>query len=1202
VIGTQWSTPTGLTFSPDLRAVEAGEHFDGRRASRWTSRCNRFRHQQGVLEMKCKVSLTLAVLLVMLGFSPKLKAQVAGASLSGTVTDVSGGAIANAQVSAKNTATAVVTTGAANSDGYYDIANLLPGDYEVTVSAPNFNSKATQVTLTVGAKQVFNISLVVGHSTEVVQVSESAPTVELATSTISSVVEGAEVRELPLNGRDWASLATLQPGVVSVRTQEQVQQIGSHARGLGLQMSIGGARPTQNSYRLNGMIINDYSNAGPGSVLGQNLGVDAIQEFSVLTSDYSAEYGYSSGGIINAITRSGTNQFHGSAYEFLRNSALDAANFFENAANLKKAPFRRNQFGGSAGGPIWKDKIFVFGDYEGLRQSKGITNIADVPSAEARRGFLGDSTTGAPLVPITVDPNIAKYLTFYPAPNAGLHSPGNGATCNQTTVICNTGKYAFSGGQVVPENYYTTRADVKVTDKDSLNGSWYYDRSSFTQPDSLNQVLDQFLVGRQGATLEETHLFGSRMSNTARFGYNRSYADGQLTVKAINPAAADTAFGMGNGLFAPRTTVPGLTVFGGGLKGQSVQNYLLETYQFFDDATRNFGKHDLKFGVMVIRYHENLFAPFREDGVVTFSTLSDFLTNNVHRASAPPNLANIREHNLVTTIPAVYIQDDWKIRPNLTLNLGLRYEMETIPTETHGLVDNLPTPSTDPGGQNCPNCQHVFFTKNPTNKNFEPRLGFAWDPFHNGKTAVRGGFGIFDSLPLPYELVINNAQTSPFNVTGSASACTNGVTTGCIPQGAFPNNGILALLTNPAVANQTWNYVEPAPHRNYVYQYNLNIQRQVGSSTSITVAYSGSRGLHNPTQMDDINTVFPYRVDGRWLFPNPSCAGPNASATCFAPGPGIVAGHPVNAFVSANGSVQTTLWESMSYYNALQVQVLKRMSHGFQVQGAFTWSKTMDTSSGSFAGDNFAGDVSPTVPWWDLRITRGLSDFNVGRNLVINALYDIPVPQSFHGPLGWITRGWQIGGILTLSDGVPAWPLSPPGQGADLMGQNNSEPISIPDRVPGCTLTNPSSGRHGTLQYINPACFTNPIAPTQAFFSAAPPLGCDTTTIPIPAGASPLTCFNLLGNLGRNTVIGPGLFNLDYSMVKNSKVPRISETFAIQFRAEFFNVLNHANFALPNVNNLSPFDGNGQPVSGFGQLTATQSPERQIQFALKLIW
>jgi len=286
-----------------------------------------------------------------------------------------------------------------------------------------------------------------------------------------------------------------------------------------------------------------------------------------------------------------------------------------------------------------------------------------------------------------------------------------------------------------------------------------------------------------------------------------------------------------------------------------------------------------------------------------------------------------------------------------------------------------------------------------------------------------------------------------------------------------------------------------------------------------------------------------------------------------------------------------------SWYDALEINVEKRMSHGLQVQGAFTWSKTEDTSSGSFAGDNFAGDISPTIPWWDLRIVKGLSDFHVGRNLIINALWQIPTLATFRGPGGWIARGWELGGIAELSDGVPVWPLD--AAGGDLMGQGNSEPIDIPSRLTGgacSSLINPASGRHGNLQYINAGCLIHPVAPTQAFFTA----NCDKSFVP-PTGASPLTCINLLGNLGRNTVIGPGLFNVDFSMVKDNHIRRISEAFRIQFRAEFFNILNHANFASP-VDNLVPFDPTGAPVSGFGRLDTTQTPGREIQFALKIIW
>lgn len=1142
-----------------------------------------------------------------------LRAQVVGATVSGTITDPRGGTILNAKVSAKNLATGVSTSTTTNATGAFGIANLNPADYEISASAAGFSTALTKVTLTVGAKQGVNFALKVGQVTQLVEVTGAALAVETANSTLSAQVDSTTIRELPLNGRDWAALATLQPGVASVRTHEEVEQIGSHARGLGVQLSIGGNRPTQNTYRLNGLIINDYSNAGPGNVLGGNLGVDAIQEFSVLTSNYSAEYGFTSGGVINAITRSGTNQFHGSAFEFIRNSALDAANFFENSTGLPRAPFRRNQFGGSAGGPIKKDKIFIFGAYEGIRQSKGSPKIGFTLSDDARKGIINDDLSGAriPTQPgnqacapasVCVNSEIAKFFTFYPpCPSAAvLIGPGN-----------NTCQYAFSSVRVVPDNYGTARGDAKLSDKDSLNANYYYDRSTFSRPSTFNNTLVGFIVGRQGASLEETHVFGPSMVNTLRLGYNRTYGFGTDTLSAINKAAADASFGMFPGTFAPQIGVgAALDPFEGGLNGESVSNYTQQTYQVYDDAGHTVGNHNLKFGLMFLRYRETLFAPFLENGFVSFNTLQDFLTNSVSFAMGPANLASIRPHDLFTSIPGLYIQDDWKAHRGLTLNLGLRYEMETIPIEAHGLVHNLPTPGTNPAPGNPVNT--VFFTKNPTIKNFEPRIGFAWDPFHNGKTAVRGGFGIFDALPLPYELIINNAQTSPFHVVGAVQGCAQPPLpppqVPCVPVGSFPH-GVAAVLASPPISNQSWNYAEPTPKRNYIYQWNLNVQRQLGN-LGITVAYAGSRGFHNPFQIDDINTVFPTRTSAGWIFPNPVNSGVvlrDASGNIVLQGPPCISecSTMVNPFVfSLSGApVQTTLWQSKSWYDALEINVEKRMSHGLQVQGAFTWSKTEDTSSGSFAGDNYAGDISPTIPWWDLRIVKGLSDFNVGRNLVINALWQIPTPAAFRGPGGWIARGWELGGIAVLSDGVPVWPLD---AGPDLMGQGNSEPIAFPDRVAGCPLILPSSGRQGSLQYINPACFTNAQAPNQTFFNANcdpnPPIGQNSARVPLSSTSlSPLTCFNLLGNFGRNTVIGPGLFSVDFSMVKDNHIRRISEAFHIQFRAEFFNILNHTNFAPP-IHNLVPFDQTGTPVPTFGRLDATQTPAREIQFALKLVW
>jgi hypothetical protein len=1114
-------------------------------------------------------------------FSAPTRAQVVGATVSGTITDPRGDAIPNAKVSAKNLATGVSTSTTTNATGAFSIANVNPAEYEISASAAGFSTAQTKVTLTVGAKQEVNLALKVGQVTQIVEVTGAAPTVETTNSTLSAQVESTTIRELPLNGRDWASLATLQPGVASVRTQELVTQVGAIGRGIGSQMSIDGNRPTQNTYRLNGLIVNDYSNAGPGNVLGANLGVDAIQEFSVITSNYSAEYGYTSGGVVNAVTKSGTDQFHGSAFEFIRNNALDAANFFEAG---KRTPFRRNQFGASGGGPIKKGKFFIFGAYEGLRQSKGIAHSVIVPSENARVGILsvGNVVVNQP------------YLTFFPhCPVANNIAPGD--TCN----------FSFSGAQVVPDNYYNFRGDLKISDKDTMTGSFYYDHSTFAQPDSFNQKLEGFFVGRKGASIEETHLFGSSFVNTVRLGWNYTQGFGQLTPSALNPDAASTdpkfaiepglhaarIAGIGGGKGVPEFNAP----FSGGLNGDAVENFTHQTVQTYDDAGLTIGKHSLKFGFMFIRLEEKLFAPFTSNGTAAFAAipagnalfpagltgLQAFLMDVPFKVQSPPvgGLAAVKTRYLFVSIPGVYLQDDWKVRSNLTLNLGLRYEMETIPSEKHGLVANLPNIWTNPTTTNCSPCTNKMFDSNPTSKNFEPRVGFAWDPFKDGKTSVRGGFGLFDSLPLPFELALNNAQTSPGHVNVTASGCAfNGNVQPCVGQGEFPavNAAVLNTFLNSAsapLAGQTWNFVERNPKRNYIYQWNLNLQRQLPGNLSLTVAYAGSRAKHNPYQTDDLNIVFPTKVGNRWVFPSPVGSGclpgpPDCSATDVALGlPANFSANPTRIvpglLINPNvAGIQSTIWQSKSWYDALQVGVDKRMSHGLQAEVSFTWSKTEDTTSGSFAGDNFAGDLNPTIPWWDLKIIKGLSDFNVSRNLVVNLLWEVPTPASFHGPAAFIAKGWELGGILGLSDGVPVWPFTIAG---DISGQLMSEPYAILDRVPGCPLTFPSSGRHGLLQYINPACFTSP----------AP---------------------NVLGNTGRNIIVGPGLINLDYSMVKNTKIPKISETFNVQFRAEFFNLLNRANFAPP-VANLDILAG------GFGQLSpSTQTPSREIQFGLKLIW
>src|SRR5712664_4807368 len=501
------------------------------------------------------VMLSLAVVA-----STPVYAQVAGATLSGTATDASGAAVPNAKVSIINSATGVVREVTTDSAGFYSAPNLLPGVYNITVAATGFSSSVqTGLTLTVGASKSLNIALAVGQVSERVEGTSTAPAVELTSSTISGEVDSTTERELPLNGRDWTQLATLQPGVVSVRVEAGASNRGN--RGYGTLLTISGHQPFENNYRINGISINDYSNGSPGSSLGVNLGVDAIQEFSVLTGNYSAEYGRASGGVINGITKSGNNQFHGDAYYFIRDKVLDARNYFDPD---KIPPFHRDQFGASAGGPIIKGKTFIFGDYEAIRQRKSDTFSNVVPS-RAARGIAQGGTTPSQVAfvgggalpgagpgaapnpdPVThIDQAVLPYLAFFPLANV------------QGSEVGDTGTFGTTGVERLTENYVTLRVDHHFSDKDSFAGSWFYDRAPLTMPDSLVESLTQNFTLRQMYSLEETHVFSPTLVNTARAGFSRVRATVTQPVSALNPLAKDPSFGILPGQFAPAINIDG---------------------------------------------------------------------------------------------------------------------------------------------------------------------------------------------------------------------------------------------------------------------------------------------------------------------------------------------------------------------------------------------------------------------------------------------------------------------------------------------------------------------------------------------------------------------------------------------------------------------------------------------------------------------
>ena len=1058
--------------------------------------------------------------------------QVAGASLTGVVTDSSGGVVPTATISIKDLGTGVVRVLTTDTAGLYVAPNLAPGSYQVSISAQGFETQVnTGVTLTVAAQVVLDVKLLVGTIQQQIQVTTETPTVELADSTIGATVTGTTVRELPLNGRSWTDLATLQPGVGAIEAQPAFN-IGSNRgnRGFGNQITVAGARPTDNNYRLDGISLNDWANAGPGSVLGGNLGVDAIQEFSVSTTNSSAEYGKTSGGVINAVSRSGSNSFHGSVYEFLRNSALDARNFFD-ASQIPA--FRRNQFGAAAGGPIKKGQTFFFADYEGLRQSKGVSTVDTVPSVAARAGHLSTGT-------VTVDPQAAKYLAFWPVP------PSNATTLAGGDLAI----FTFAAPEVVSENFLLTRIDHKISAKDALNGTYMYDDSGFTVPDSLDTQLFGSHIRRQVIGIEETHLFSSTFVNSLRAGFNREAENNNRSVSAINPLAANSSLGAAPGQFAAGVSIGGgVTTFQGGLNAFSTALYDWNSFQGYDDASWTFGRHSVKFGGAVERMQLNMLFSSLPGGQWAFPSLSAFLTNQPSKFTAALSNA-VSPRNLRQTLFGGYISDDWRVRPNLTLNLGLRYEMTTVPTEVNDKLAWLNS-FTDP----TPNVGNPLY-HNPTLRNFEPRVGFSWDPFRDGKTAIRAGFGMFDVLPLIYQFTDLQARGTPFYLLGTLGA----PPAGTFYSGGFPLLGVSSLRTA---------FIQRDPKRDYVMQWNLNVQREVIPNLTVSVGYVGLRGVHQPYRVDDMDEVIPTLTPYGYLFPSPA-----GSGTRVNPAFGVIGG----LFYSGSSS-----------YNGLEVGVQKKISHGLQIQSSFTWAKGFDDNSSVSMGNQYNNSLSDWWNWFNPRASRGVSDFNIGRTLVINGIWDVPGRKSASRLMSLLVNGWQLGAIFKVSDGLPF--TATLGSGGDPLGVKDNSPLDFPDivRSPACSsLVNPGNYRN----YIKTQCFTLPTVPSQAFYTA----NCD------PKFAFPV-CINLAGNSGRNTLTGPGLSNLDFSLFKNIPVKKIAEAFNVQFRVEAFNILNHTNFQVPSAtSNTDIFTANGSPNAAAGLLTSTTTDSREIQFGLKLTW
>ncbi|MDP9050568.1 MAG: carboxypeptidase regulatory-like domain-containing protein [Acidobacteriota bacterium] len=933
--------------------------------------------------------------------------QVSGGSVSGTIKDATQAVVPNASVSIENVDTGVKHEQTSNRDGEYVVPNLQPGNYTISCSAAGFSKAVLKgIAVGVGSELVIDLTMTLGQVTNTISVESTAPVVELSDTSVSQIVSGNTVRELPLNGRDWTLLATLQPGVAQIEAQPAVG-VGNDRgnRGLGVQLAVGGNRPQANNYRLDGISISDYSNGAPGDPLGITLGVDAIKEFSVITNDAPASYGRTSGGIVNATTRSGTNKFHGSAYEFVRNSALDARNYFDGPTIPS---FSRNQFGGTAGGPVVKDKTFIFGDYEGIRQNLGLTAVSTVLSPNARNGVLVGGT-------VAIDPTAKKYLAFYPSANGAING--------------DTGIFSTAFQQIASEDFFTTRVDQTISKADSIFGTYVFDRAQLTQPDNYQLVTNEDQSGRQEAIIEETHIFNSEFVNTIRLGLNRSISDAPKTLNSLNPLAADPSYG-----FLPTKTigtlqVTGLNQINGGVGSIGEYAFYNNSYQLYDDAYLTQGKHTLKFGGSFERIQLNQQGRATPSGQFTFASIHDFLTN-VPSNFTSAVLGSITPRDLRTSIIAGYIDDGWRIFPNLTLNLGVRYEMSTVPTESKGKLTNLQTITAT-----APVLGSPYFS-NPTKKNFEPRLGFAWDPFKDSKTSVRGAVGMYDQLPLPSNFLLLSVLSAPYFQYGTIPT----------PGAGTFSTGAYNLLSPSSLR---YALVQTNPARSYSLQYNVNVQRQLTTGLSAMIGYAGSHAIRLPYQDNDVNYVQPAKVAGRYVWP--------------------VGGTRINP---ALGQIQTMQWNSSSIYNAMLVQVTQKTRHGVQANVSYTWSKATDTGSSSGASGVFGNSVRGL--WFDPGSREGRSDFDVPRVLVLNYVWEIPGAKTSNALANWASNGWQWGGIFHASDGIP---FTPTISGDPLGMKAPAGSFDFPDFVggSGCgSLVNPRS----VLHYVNTQCFAFPTPQT----------------------------------------------------------------------------------------------------------------------------